>query len=93
VARWLGISRRAALKLSYFLGLPSLGAASFYQVIFAHSSWIFQWFDVFVFVLTPLAAWGVGKLCFRWIEKKGISLFLVYRCALILFLVLTDVFD
>ena len=80
---FLGLSRKAAIEFSFFLAVPTLGAATIYQL----------WKERHLLVLDDLAMWVVGFvsafisafLCVRWllryISSHDFTIFAWYRIA------------
>jgi undecaprenyl-diphosphatase len=63
----LGLSRRAATEFSFFLAIPTLTAATVYQVI--HERALFSINDVGMFVVGFGAAFVSAFICVRWLLR------------------------
>jgi undecaprenyl-diphosphatase len=80
----LGLSRASAVEFSFFLAIPSLGAASLY--VLWKSGLAMTGREAALlgtgFLVSFLVAWLVIRLFMGWIKKRGFSAFGVYRIAL-----------
>jgi undecaprenyl-diphosphatase len=80
----LGLSRSAAVEFSFFLAIPSLGAASLY-VLLKHGLSMSPLEAGLLgtgFAVSFGVAWAVIKLFIGWVSKRGFSAFGVYRIIL-----------
>ncbi len=80
----LGLARPAAVEFSFFLAIPSLGAASLYVLWKSGLSMSGREAGLLVtgFVVSFLVAWLVIRLFMGWIKKRGFAAFGIYRIAL-----------
>jgi undecaprenyl-diphosphatase len=80
----LGLSRASAVEFSFFLAIPSLGAASLY--VLWKSGFAMTGREAALlgtgFAVSFLIAWAVIKFFIGWIRKRGFTVFGIYRIAL-----------
>jgi len=80
----LGLARPAAVEFSFFLAIPSLGAASLY--VLWKSGLSMSGREALLlgtgFLVSFIVAWAVIKFFIGWIKKRGFAAFGVYRIAL-----------
>jgi undecaprenyl-diphosphatase len=83
-AVFLGLSRGAAVEFSFFLAIPSLGAASLYVLWKSGLSMTGREAALLGtgFAVSFIVAWAVIKFFMGWIGKRGFTAFGVYRIAL-----------
>lgn len=90
-----GMSRAAALEFSFFLSMPTMGAAtlySFYKTLHAHAGETAlgrmpvnsqEWITLAIgFVVSFFVAWGVVAWFMQWVRTRGFAPFAVYRIIL-----------
>lgn len=88
-----GLSTRAAAEFSFLLGLPTLGAAALYEAyksrdVLATGGLL----PIFVgLVVSFLVAWAVVAGFIRYLQKRGLAPFGVYRIALGIIVILSVV--
>jgi len=83
--RLLGLSREAAAEYSFFLALPTMGAAFIYKFYKAYSQ--IRWADDGPVLLAGsvasfVAAWVVVALFIRFVQRHSMAVFGWYRIAL-----------
>lgn len=80
-AMWIGVSRKAATEFSFFLGIPTLFAATAYSLVKYRD--LFSAGDLAWFSTGALAAFVSAFLCVRWllhfIERHDFRIFAWYR--------------
>lgn len=83
--RFAGMSRKAAAEFSFLLGLPTLGAATAYSALKSRHELMH---DVGLanvgigMVVSFFVAWGVVAVFLRYLTKRGLEPFGVYRIVL-----------
>ena len=80
---FFGLSRRAATEFSFFLAIPTLFAATLYEVVkYRH---LFQGSDLEMFLVGSITSFISAFLCVRWllryISNHDFTLFAWYRIA------------
>ncbi|MEQ1664161.1 MAG: undecaprenyl-diphosphate phosphatase [Bdellovibrionales bacterium] len=86
---FFGLSRKAATEFSFFLAIPTLFAATIYEVIKHHDLFNANDFEMFVVgsVASFISAFFAVKALLRYISKNDFTIFAWYRIAFgILFL-------
>lgn len=84
---FLGMSRKAATEFSFFLGIPTLGAASLYKLYQLHSSGdgaaLTAHLDVFAvgFVASFVFAFFAVRALIRYVVRHDFTVFAWYRIA------------
>lgn len=80
---FLGLSRQAATEFSFFLAVPTLGAASIYQLY--KERHLLVWDDLGLWVVGFVASFVSAFLCVRWllryISHHDFTIFAWYRIA------------
>jgi len=81
-----GMSREAALEFSFFLSMPTMAAATLYDLLkfmrhggvgsMSHHEWIIL---AIGFLVSFLVAWGVVAWFMHWVRRHGFVPFAVYR--------------
>ncbi len=89
---FFGLSRKAATEFSFFLAIPTLFAATVYEVVkYRH---LFMASDLGMFVVGGVASFVSAFLCVRWllryISRHDFTLFAWYRIAFGLVVLATD---
>jgi len=89
---FFGLSRKAATEFSFFLAIPTLFAATVYEVVkYRH---LFHAGDTGMFVVGSIASFISAFLCVRWllryISRHDFTLFAWYRIAFGLIVLGTD---
>jgi undecaprenyl-diphosphatase len=81
-----GMSREAALEFSFFLSMPTMAAATLYDLLkFTRHGGIgamnsHEWIILIIgFVVSFLVAWGVVAWFMHWVRRHGFVPFAVYR--------------
>jgi undecaprenyl-diphosphatase len=81
-----GMSREAALEFSFFLSMPTMAAATLYDLLkFMRHGGIgamngHEWAILFIgFVVSFLVAWGVVAWFMHWVRRHGFVPFAIYR--------------
>ena len=78
---FFGLSRKAATEFSFFLAIPTLSAATFYEVVKYRS--MFHAHDWWLFAVGAAASFVSAFLCVRWllryISRHDFSAFAWYR--------------
>jgi undecaprenyl-diphosphatase len=81
-----GMSREAALEFSFFLSMPTMAAATLYDLLkfLRHGGMTamngHKWMILLIgFVVSFLVAWGVVAWFMRWVRRHGFVPFAVYR--------------
>lgn len=80
----LGLNRKAAAEFSFFLGVPTLGAASLYSLLkYEGTLGAQEWGLLGVgFLVSFMVAWGVIAFFMNWVSKKDFQVFGWYRVVL-----------
>ncbi|MDP1652570.1 MAG: undecaprenyl-diphosphate phosphatase [Rhodocyclaceae bacterium] len=80
---FLGLSRKAATEFSFFLAVPTLGAATVYQLY--KERHLLAWDDLGLWVVGFVSAFVSAFLCIRWllryISSHDFTIFAWYRIA------------
>ena len=86
--QFAGMSREAALEFSFFLSMPTMAAATLYDLFkflwhdgisaMNHHEWVIL---VIGFVVSFFVAWGVVAWFMHWVRRHGFVPFAVYRIA------------
>lgn len=88
---FFGLSRQAATEFSFFLAVPTLGAATLYQLW--KERHLLVWNDVGLWVVGFVASFVSAFLCVRWllryISSHDFTLFAWYRIAFGIVVILT----
>ncbi|HLP98241.1 MAG TPA: undecaprenyl-diphosphate phosphatase [Sideroxyarcus sp.] len=88
---FLGLSRKAAAEFSFFLAIPTLGAATVYEVIKYRDQ--FHADDLGIFLVGSIASFVSAFLCVRWllryISRHDFTIFAWYRIAFGLIVLIT----
>jgi undecaprenyl-diphosphatase len=81
-----GMSRESALEFSFFLSMPTMAAATLYDLLkflrhggvgaMNHHEWIILMIG---FVVSFFVAWGVVAWFMHWVRRHGFVPFAVYR--------------
>jgi len=84
-----GMSREAALEFSFFLSMPTMAAATLYDLLkfmrhggvgsMNHHEWIIL---AIGFLVSFLVAWGVVAWFMHWVRRHGFVPFAIYRMSL-----------
>jgi undecaprenyl-diphosphatase len=87
-----GMSRAAALEFSFFLSMPTMAAATLYELyktLRAHAGETAlgrmpansqEWITLIIgFVVSFFAAWGVVAWFMNWVRRRGFTPFAIYR--------------
>jgi undecaprenyl-diphosphatase len=81
-----GMSREAALEFSFFLSMPTMAAATLYDLLkFTRHGGIgamnsHEWIILIIgFVVSFLVAWGVVAWFMHWVRRHGFVPFAIYR--------------
>jgi undecaprenyl-diphosphatase len=81
-----GMSREAALEFSFFLSMPTMAAATLYDLLkFMRHGGIgamnsHEWIILIIgFVVSFLVAWGVVAWFMHWVRRHGFVPFAIYR--------------
>ena len=85
VGRLAGLSRRTAAEFSFLLGLPTLGAATAYSALKERKALLHDVGAVSLGVgmlVSFLVAWAVVAVFLRYLTKRGLEPFGVYRIVL-----------
>jgi undecaprenyl-diphosphatase len=85
VGRFAGLSRKTAAEFSFLLGLPTLGAATAYSALKERKELVHGIGLVNVgigMVVSFFVAWAVVALFLRYLGKRGLEPFGVYRIVL-----------
>lgn len=92
---FLGMSRKAATEFSFFLGIPTLGAASLYKLYKLHSSGagssLVEHADVFAlgFIASFIFAFIAVRALIRYVVHHDFTVFAWYRIAFGIIVLLT----
>lgn len=93
MARTLGIKRESAAKFSFLLSTPIIAGAAVYQFVFKSSELIISEILSVPFLVGILTAMVVGflsiKFLMKYLEKSSFNVFVGYRLAIALILVVT----
>ncbi|MDP1606386.1 MAG: undecaprenyl-diphosphate phosphatase [Rhodocyclaceae bacterium] len=88
---FFGLSRKAATEFSFFLAVPTLGAATLYQLW--HGRHLLAWDDLGMWVVGFVSAFISAFLCVRWllryISTHDFTIFAWYRIAFGIIVLLT----
>ena len=86
MGRYLGYSREAALRYSFFLALPAVFGSGFYQLQSALSENQVAVYSLSETLVATVIAFAVGYLVIAWLLKfvttKSFAPFIIYRVAL-----------
>ena len=79
----LGLTRHAAARFSFLLSIPAIVGAAFYTALDAGPEAPLPWIDMGLgFVLAGASAFACIAMFIRFIERVGMTPFVVYRVAL-----------
>lgn len=89
---FFGLSRKAATEFSFFLAIPTMFAATLYDV---YKNWaLFSLADVPVFAVGAIASFFSAMLCVRWllrfVSSHDFTIFAWYRIAFGIIVLLTS---
>jgi len=86
--RLLGFSRFESAKISFFLSIPALGAASFLGIynIYREGSAELNFLALIAIIFSSIFSYITISLFLNFIKKFSLNIFIVYRIALSLFI-------